>query len=521
MGQVINTNIISLVSQYNLDGSKNALNQAMTRLSSGLRINSAQDDPAGYAIAQQMTTQVNGMSQAVRNANNAVSLLQTGQGALTQVTDNLQNIRELAVEAADASNSATDRGALNQQVQQDLQQIDQIATTTQFNGQNLLDGSFGQAYFQVGADVGNTVGINLSTSARTAAIGQTADYTNSTTAYSSATNLGQQGTGVTAGSALAAGSLTIALGSGQAVSVVASVAGSQYTGGAGNTDGGQAADSAYAKTQAINASGVAGLTATADTTAQINWANVTAAGYSLSINGQAIYSNATGATTAITGTAAAAQINANTDATGVTASFNTSTNLMTLQASDGSNIDLNQTGATAVLGQGLTTAVGGTNNADNAAKVVTTTVNGTAVNTNFVGTIRLTSSQSITVGGANPAFIGYTAASLAIGSSALNTVDVSTVADANTAIGRVDAALSTINGLAAQFGALSNRFQSTVSNLQTGVENITAARSTIQDADFAAETANMTRAQILQQAGIAILAQANTNPQNVLTLLKG
>jgi flagellin len=514
--QIINTNIMSLTAQYNLDTSQNALNMSMTRLSSGLRINSAADDPAGYAIAQQMTTQVNGMSQAGRNANNAVSLLQTGEGALTQVTDNLQNIRELAVEAADATNSATDRSALNQQVQQDLQQIDQIASTTQFNGQNILDGSFGQANFQVGANVGDTVGINLSTSVRTASIGQTADYVNSTTAYSSTSNLGQQGTGVS-GAALTSGALTLAVGSGSATAVIASTAGSNYlTGGAG---GGQTAQSAYAKAAAINASGVSGITATADTTAQIAWSNVTVAGYSLSINGIAIYTNATGAVTPITGSAAASAINAQTDATGVTATFNATSNDLTLEAADGSNIYTSQTvGATA--NQGLNGTGAGTNNTTNAALQYNTAANGTTTNT-AVGTIRLTSSQTIQVGGAGATAIGYTqGSSLALSASALNTIDVSTVADANTTISRVDAALTSVNNLAAQFGALQNRFQSTISNLQTGVQNITAARSTIQDADFAAETANMTRAQILQQAGTAILAQANTDPENVLTLLK-
>jgi flagellin len=504
--QIINTNIQSLTAQYNLDTSQNSLNQALTRLSSGLRINSAADDPAGYAIAQQLTTQVNGQNQAARNANNAVSLLQTGQGALTQITDNLQNIRELAVEAADASNSATDRAALNQQVQQDLAQIDQIATTTQFNGQNILDGSFGTANFQVGANVGNTDQINLATSVRTSAIGKTADYVGGT-AYSSSTNVGQQGAGVANGTSIGgtAAQLAIAVGSGQATAIEASTttAGTLY-------NGAQGAGSAYAKAAAINAAGINGLTASADTTVALNYTTTTAASYSLTVNGIAIE---TATAAGLTGAQLSTDLNANSSATGVTANF--SNGVLTLNAADGSNITFTQTDAAATDGiQALTAA----NNSTNKTTLAAAPTSATAYT--LTGSLRLTSNQPITVSGTQAAAIGYTATSYALGNSALNNVDVSTQNDANTTINAVDSAITTVNNLAAQFGALQNRFESTISNLQTSVQNTTAARSTIQDADFAAETANLTRAQILQQAGTAILAQANTNPQNVLTLLK-
>jgi flagellin len=507
--QIINTNIMSLTAQYALDTSQSALNTSMTRLSTGLRINSAADDPAGYAISQQMTSQVNGMSQAGRNANNAVSLLQTGQGALTQITDNLQNIRELAVEAADATNSATDRAALNQQVQQDLSQVDQIASTTQFNGQNILDGTFGSATFQVGANVGNTDTVNLSTSMRTAAIGQVANYVGGTT-YSAALAVGQQGAGVN-GTGVTTGNLSIQVGSGTATAINATVAGTQY--GTGTISTAQSAGSAYAIASAINASGVAGVTATANTTVALDYTTTTSASYSLKINGTAIE---TGAAAGLTGEELATAINGQTSATGVEASF--AGGAMTLTAADGSNITILQTDATGT--DGLQGSAGvGVNNSTNQTTFAAAPVSGTAITA--VGSVQLISNSAITLTGSDSTSLGFTATSYALGNKALNSADVSTVNDANSTISAVNAALSTVNNLAAQLGALQNRFESTISNLQSGVQNITAARSTIQDADFAAETANMTRAQILQQAGTAILAQANNDPQNVLSLLKG
>lgn len=499
MPQVINTNIMSLLAQQNLNTSQSALNTAMTRLSSGLRINSAQDDPAGYAISQQMTTQVNGLNTAVQNANNGVSLAQTAQGALTQITNNLQNIRELAVESANATNSATDRAALDSQVQQDLQQVQQIATTTAFNGQNLLDGTFGNATFQVGANVGQTVQVSLNSSMQTNAIGQTANYAGGAT-YSAASNLGTQGTGVTA-NALTSTGLTIAVGTGAAQAISASVAGS--------TGLGQTASSAWAKAAAINDSGLTGVTATADTTFQAAFATNATGAYSLSINGTAIETAAAAGT--VTGAVLATAINANSATTGVTASF--AGGNLTLQNAGGGDIKIAQT-ATATEGLGAAT---GTNNTVNTALTFAAgTVTATAT-----GSVQLTSSSSLTLGGGQVADVGYAAKTYALGNSTLANVNVTSVANANAAIQSVDAALSAVNSYAAQLGAVSNRFQSTVSNLQTSSQNITAARSSIMDADFAAETANMTRAQILQQAGTAILAQANTAPQNVLTLLKG
>ena len=513
MAQVINTNIASLNAQRNLNTSQSALNVSLQRLSSGLRINSAKDDAAGLAISDRFTTQIRGLNQAVRNSQDGVSLSQTSESALAEVTNNLQRIRELAVQSANATNSTSDRAALDLEVQQRIAEIDRIATQTSFNGRKVLDGSFGNASFQVGANVGETISVNLATSNRTTAIGKTADYVNGTTAYSTSTAVGQQGSGVTT-AALAVGDLSIAVGAATTVAVGASADNSAGTGNAGRT-----AASAYSKALAINAASINNLTATADTTAVFEFANIAAAsGYTLAVNGTTVYS---ASASAITGSDFVAAVNGNTATTGVTASFDSGTGRVTLGASDGRNITVSQTGAT-IVGTGLTTtSTPSLNNTVNDAFIATTTLVGAAVSNIFVGTIRLNSSEAVTLSGANESFIGYADGSvLSLGSSALNSASVTSVANANIAINRVDAALTSVSSLRSTFGAIQNRFESVIGNLESVSENLTASRSRILDADFAAETAALTRGQILQQAGTAILAQANSLPNNVLSLLR-
>src|SRR6202050_3758666 len=192
MALTLNTNIDSIVAQNNLTSSQSLLSQSLTRLSSGLRINSAADDAAGLAISQQFTTQVNGTNQAINNANNAVSESQTAAGALTTIVNNLQSIRTLAVEAANGSNSASDRAALDQQVQQQIAEITQIAQQTTFNGLNVLNGSSGNQTYQVGANVGNTISIDLPQGVGANQIGQTPTYA-PTAVVTAASNSGATG----------------------------------------------------------------------------------------------------------------------------------------------------------------------------------------------------------------------------------------------------------------------------------------------------------------------------------------
>lgn len=481
MPSVINTNVLSLNAQRNLSKSDSSLATALQRLSSGLRINSAKDDAAGLAIANRFTTQIRGLNQAVRNANDGISLAQTAESALDELTNNLQRIRELAVQAANSTNSASDRAALDQEVQQRLAEVNRIASQTAFNGQKVLDGSFGSAQFQVGANVGETISVNLTTGVRADQLGQIATQT---------------GTAVSA-SALTDGSVTIAVGTGTAVAIRASTAGTQA---------GQTSDSAYAKVQAINGAGVSGLTATASnvTTGTFSTVSSSAGGtstYNLTINGVAIYSG-TGniaASGSLTAADVAAQVNLFSAQTGVSASVSGTD--FTLTAADGRNVVLAETiadGTGTASGTGIAAAQTGT----------------------LRGTIRLAASENITLGG-TPADIGFSGVtSIAKDTTTLASVSVTSVTNAETAIQRVDASLTAVSSLRSQLGAIQNRFESTISNLQTVSENLTASRSRIQDADFAAETAVLTRAQILQQAGVAVLAQANAAPQTILGLLR-
>jgi flagellin len=472
--------VLSLNAQRNLSRSDSTLATALQRLSSGLRINSAKDDAAGLAIADRFTTQIRGLNQAVRNANDGISLSQTAESALDELGNNLQRIRELAVQSANATNSASDRAALDQEVQQRLAEINRIASQTSFNGQKVLDGSFGSAQFQVGANVGETINVNLTTGVRADQLGQIATAT---------------GTAVTA-SALTDGGLTIAVGQGAAVSIGASTAGSQP---------GQTSDSAYAKVNAITAGGVSGLTATATNVTSGTFSTVASATaastYNLTVNGIAIYAGADNLAAGASLTAAdvAAQVNLFSAQTGVSAAVSGTT--LTLTGADGRNVVVAETitqGAGATLtGTGIATAQEGT----------------------LRGTITLSASQNITLGGANAA-IGFAGTSIAVDTTTLSTVSVTSVANANTAIQRADAALTAVSSLRSQLGAIQNRFESTISNLSSVAENLTASRSRIQDADFAAETAALTRAQILQQAGVAVLAQANAAPQTVLGLFR-
>ncbi len=489
MPAIINTNVMSLNAQRNLNTSQGVLAESLQRLSSGLRINSAKDDAAGLAIATRFTTQIRGLNQAVRNANDGISLAQTGESALGEVTNNLQRIRELAVQSANATNSASDRLALDAEVQQRIADINRIASQTSFNGQKVLDGSFGTASFQVGANVGETVAVNFSTGLGANQIGQIATAS---------------GTQVT-NDALTQGGLTVQVGSGEAVAVGQSSAG---------TGAGQTAESAYAKAQAINAAGVSGLTVTASNSQTVAFASVaTETDYSLTVNGQAIYANYDAvADGALTGAAVADQINLSAATTGVRASF--AGGNLTFTTTDGRDIDITEN-AVNQAAEGLNGAL-----TDNTGASIDYAATG-AVAGSFGGTITLSASETITLGGGEEARAGFTAAqAITVDATTLSQVDVTTVANAENTILRVDAALQTVSSVRSQFGAVQQRFESTIVNLQTISENLTASRSRIEDADFAAETAKLTKAQILQQAGVAVLAQANAVPQTVLGLLR-
>ncbi|MGY1424033.1 flagellin [Lysobacter sp. A289] len=385
---VINTNVMSLNAQRNLAANSADLGTTIQRLSSGLRINSAKDDAAGLAISERFTTQIRGMDQAARNANDGISLAQTAEGALGEIGNNLQRIRELAVQSRNATNSDSDRAALNAEVSQLKSEIQRVAEHTDFNGKKLLDGSFGDAVFQIGANQGQTITVSGMADANIATLGNW-DAPDTTT---------------------------------------------------------------YAQTTAA-------ATATAP-----------AIGVSMDINGVTI-STADGAADAAAAT------------TALVAAF---TAAKTANPTELGNVTMGATGEITSTDQNLVLA-----NLTNVSGVTAGTTAGTAT----------------TVSGAT-------------GIAGFENETVLTADNADRMILAMDAALNTVNSSRADLGAIQNRFTSVVTNLQTSSENLSAARSRIVDADYAKETANLSRTQILAQAGTAMLAQANQVPQNVLSLLR-
>ena len=395
MAQVINTNILSLNAQRNLNNTSGALQTSLQRLSSGLRINSAKDDAAGLAISERFTTQIRGMNQAVRNANDGISLAQVAEGAMGEIGNNLQRIRELAVQARNATNSSADRQALQAEVQQRVDEINRVAEQTQFNGTNLLDGSFANQIFQVGANQGQTITVSSVVDAQSSALGAWEGQLASDDLTAPATT-GQD--------AIAAATFTV---NGSTVSL------KEQTVGEDTDEARAAARTARVEELAEKLGAIAGLTV---------------------------------------------EVIGDTDKTGVTVS--SASDIVFADADSGNTLD----------------AVFGTN------------------------------PDTITAEAAD--FTGF------------DNVSVESAAEADNAILAMDAALDAINSARGEMGAVQNRFESVVANLSSAVENLSASRSRILDADFAAETAQLTRAQILQQAGISVLSQANAAPQSVLSLLR-
>ncbi len=408
MPQVINTNIMSLNSQRNLNRSGSAMSTSLERLSSGLRINSAKDDAAGLAISERFTTQIRGLNQAIRNANDGISFAQTAEGALASVGDSLQRIRELAVQSTNDTNSASDRQALDNEVQQLLKEVNRVALSTEFNGGRVLDGTQSSLFFQVGANEGQTIAVD----------------------------------GV---------------------------------------------DSRTSQLGAHISVGQAGLTQ-----AQINDVGIASFSDVTITDGDTVDPH-TAFTVSMTGVTtmeeAVRAINEEIDSQVAAGDANAE-----LVADDGyrANLRINNDGTTSIAitsnfrAESVFTVTGGAATLDDAASTV----------------------------------VEVTAAGAAATQTNLVDLSVTTRADAQETIAAVNGALTQVNSLRADLGAIQSRFESTIGNLEIGSENLSAARSRIRDADFAAETAELTRVQILQQAGIAMLSQANSAPQSVLALLQ-
>ena len=512
MAQYINTNIASLNSQRNLNSSQNALATSLQRLSSGMRINSAKDDSAGLAISDRMTSQINGLDQARRNANDGVSFAQTAEGALATAGDMLQRIRELAVQSANATNTTSDRAALQAEVNQLTSELDRMASTTQFNGQNILDGSLSSATFQVGANANQTI-------TATTANFHTSNYGNYRIGSLIATTSNGLGD-LTAGSAAA-----------NALPSSASAGASRVLGGTFDINGAAGtktitvngpvgpipADSAKDIARKINdATGDTGVTASARTEFEMESFTPSEA-FQLAIASNnttpITISFNTGATANSDGLAACIKaFNDVAATTGVTAKMNVAGTGITLLNADGGDIVITNNSATATVNIG--------SQWDGAAYVGGTTPAAGGGVAWATGNIILDSDKSFGLSNVNTPGDFFNAATASAQLQTVSAIDLSSVAGANRAISQVDSALSTVNGQRASYGALQSRFSSTISNLMVSSENLTQARSRIRDTDFAAETANLTRAQILQQAGTAMLAQANAIPNGVMALLQ-
>ena len=477
MSSFINTNINSLNAQRNLSMNQASLSTSMERLSSGLRINSAKDDAAGLAISQRMTAQINGLNQASRNANDAISLSQTAEGALGSISDNLQRMRQLAVQAANGTNSASDRQAIQAEVSQLQQEINRVAGTTQFNGTNLLDGTLTNTGFQVGANADQTISLSIA-SAKGTDIG---NYTSTSVAALS-----------TAQTAAANG------GTGDTFQI----SGNGQVGASITTTSGESASSIAASINGETSS--TGVTATALTTATITAIGNGNVAFTLQgANASAVNINATVSNGDYSSVAQA--INAQSAQTNITAALNSSGGLVLTDAS-GEDIKITTADSTGMQAA----SIAGSSGSAVALTGGTATVGGAITLSSSSGySVNDTAGATIFANGAN----GGSLTSVA-------SITVDTVSGATAALNTIDAALNNINSQRANLGAIQNRFTSTISNLATSTDNLTASRSGIQDADFAQETANLSRAQILQQAGTAMVAQANQQPQGVLALLR-
>ena len=464
MAATINTNIASINAQRNLTLSGSSLNTTMQRLSSGLRVNSAKDDAAGLAIAERMNTQVRGLSVASRNANDGISLAQTAEGSLGKVGDMLQRMRELAVQASNATNSDSDRKALQSEVTQLTAEIDRVAKSTNFNGQKILDGSFAGAVFQVGANSGDNV--TLGALADTRATKLSSINYSSTTVDSIDTN---ETTGIKEFN--------------QPVPVPpADTAAETALENAKTT-----ADTAIGTAQTALATALAATPQVPATiaAARNDVAQAQAARYGL--EGMAI---AVGDIAINLGTLPAASNG--TERIG--------------QVVEAINAKTADTGVSAYL----------TKNSDGTYKM------------------ELMSSKMAYdgVAAAEVEMYGFTTTSTGLGGSptftepadtakiGIESIDVTTQSGAWIALKKIDSAVDQVNSARATLGAMQTRFENAVNNIDIQVENLSAARGRIMDADFAEETANLSRTQILQQAGTAMVAQANQIPQNVLKLLQ-
>ena len=567
---VINTNSLSLIAQGNLVKSQSSLGTAIERLSSGLRINSAKDDAAGQAIANRFTANIKGLTQATRNANDGISIAQTTEGALNEINNNLQRVRELSVQAANGSNSDSDLSSIQDEINQRLSEIDRVSKQTQFNGVKVLGDTAGKLNIQVGANDGQTIEINLR-EINSAKLGLTgfnvdgkAEIANKAATEAdlkAASNVKAAGTPPTYtlqtdNTKMTAADVFAAVAADGAKTVTVGVA----------TTGGLSAALGYASGDvALNAivsdgKGSFNFTATGVTQAETATAitgstsGATKATYTFNTGSQDILIGSTGSITDTDGNAlylaVTGELSQNNGAGSVLATATAVTAFMGTAPSSGAELAV--TGGATFTSTGVVDAITVTDSVTAAQLATVANDNPTfTFTTNLsdgdVGTINIAANGVVESSTANEQMYvnaakefttaGTTDTTLFVRSNGNITDDAANqyfldqqgklTTSATTAAERtedpltaIDAALAAVDGLRGELGAVQNRFESTISNLNNTVTNLSSARSRIEDADYAVEVSNMTRAQILQQAGTSVLAQANQVPQGVLSLLR-
>ena len=533
MASVLNTNMPSINTQRKLSKAQSALDKSLERLSSGLRINTARDDAAGLAISERMTAQVRGLTVATRNANDGVSMAQTAEGALAEMGDILQRIRELAVQSANATNSAGDRKSLNDEVNQLVAELNRFANTTEFNGMKLLNGDDPVSAFHVGANSNQTI-VATTTDFRTSKYGSY-QVGNATVTAADAT----AGKGVSISNAVA-GTNAVANSSIQVTGAAVSKPGTMTLNGpnASGTVALTVSDSAADIASKINSQDLTGIKATARTETMIGF---TTGDYTIEISTTNATSNSANTATAtisfsvpkIGADAVGSSAEALTDAvnafneqsskTGITAKLNDAKTGIILENDEGKNINitLTNTANTIYMGNQSTGVSAVISLAGTASGRTFTAAGQVTLDSARSYSVTLAASMNIQAGVLSGGSMGNSTAATTYGSTLqrVDSLDITTIKGANDAIHICDSAIDAVNAQRAKYGALQNRFEHTISNLQTSHENVSAARSRIQDADYAAETAALSRNQVLQQAATSMLTQANNLPQNILTLL--
>ncbi|WOD12414.1 flagellin [Pseudomonas sp. NyZ704] len=505
MSLTVNTNVASLSAQRNLGASSNALQTSLERLSSGSRINSAKDDAAGLQISNRLTSQVNGLGVAVKNANDGISIAQTAEGALQESTTILQRMRDLSLQAANGSNGASEREALNGEVSQLKAELNRISDTTAFGGQKLLNGEFGTKQLQVGSNANETIAVSINSSG---------------------------------GDKIGANRYSLA-GSGFGGIVPAASAGVQGAAAIGGTDAqlritgangkvettaNIAAGSAKDAAAAINlTSGKTGVTADARTAVEMSGVGAGTVSFGLTgTTGTATEATISAIVTDPSDLSSLANaINSQTAKTGITAELTANGSKLELVSEAGNDIQIKSYTNSGGVGTAELRSIGFDGAVATAAD--RTLTSGAATDSARVqGDVRLESNgafQVVGVGADSTTLVAAVGTAYVSKLDNVSDIDITTAAGAQSAISVIDAAIAGIDKNRANIGAIQNRLESTISNLQNVSENVSAARGRIQDTDFAAETANLTKNQILQQAGTSILAQANQLPQAVLSLL--